>query len=241
MVKSKRLLATILTICMMVQLFACVTMASAMTQVWDGTVAESYTDGTGTADDPYIISSAAELAYMSAQVGAGVDLNAYYKLGADITFNENLLGEDGLLSKTPSVSFTPIGTTSNKFGGSFDGDGHTISGLYTYTGGYGGLFFYARGVDADNHAVIKNLKIVDSYVCSYQNEGSGILAAKAYHITVTDVEVQGYATQFNNAKPVGLFFGHLEGTVYMENCVARGIALLLRRFVYSRHQNPTRN
>lgn len=109
MVKSKKLLATILTICMMVQLFACVTMASAMTQVWDGTVAESYTGGTGTADDPYIISSAAELAYMSAQVGAGVDLNAYYKLGADITFNENLLGEDGLLSKTPSVSFTPIG------------------------------------------------------------------------------------------------------------------------------------
>lgn len=224
MVKSKRLLATILTICMMVQLFACVTMASAMTQVWDGTVAESYTGGTGTADDPYIISSAAELAYMSAQVGAGVDLNAYYKLGADITFNENLLREDGLLSKAPSVSFTPIGTTSNKFGGSFDGDGHTISGLYTYTGGYGGLFLYARGVDADNHAVIKNLKIVDSYVCSYSNEGSGILAAKAYYITVTDVEVQGYATQFNNGKPVGLFFSQLEGVVYMENCVARGIA-----------------
>ena len=224
MVKTKKLLAAILALCMMVQLFACVTMASAMTQVWDGTVAKNYTRGTGTADDPYIISSAAELAYMSAQIGAGVDLNAYYKLGADITFNENLLGENGLLSKTPSVSFTPIGTTSNKFGGSFDGDGHTISGLYSYTNGYGGLFLYARGVDADNLAVIKNLKIVDSYVCSYMNEGSGILAAKAYYITVTDVEVQGYATQFNNEKPVGLFFGQLEGTVYMENCVARGIA-----------------
>ncbi|MBQ1283437.1 MAG: hypothetical protein IIY18_00345, partial [Clostridia bacterium] len=224
MVKTKKLLAAILALCMMVQLFACVTMASAMTQVWDGTVAEGYTDGIGTADDPYIISSAAELAYMSAQVGAGVGLNAYYKLGADITFNENLLGEDGLLSKTPSVSFTPIGTSSNKFGGSFDGDGHTISGLYSYTNGYGGLFLYARGVDADNLAVIKNLKIVDSYVCSYQNEGSGILAAKAYYITVTDVEVQGYVTQFNNGKPVGLFFSQLEGVVYMENCVARGIA-----------------
>ena len=224
MVKTKKLLAAILALCMMVQLFACVTMASAMTQVWDGTVAESYTRGTGTADDPYIISSAAELAYMSAQIGAGVDLNAYYKLGADITFNENLLREDGLLSKAPSVSFTPIGTSSNKFGGSFDGDGHTISGLYSYTNGYGGLFLYARGVDADNLAVIKNLKIVDSYVCSYQNEGSGILAAKAYYITVTDVEVQGYATQFHNGKPVGLFFGQLEGVVYMENCVARGIA-----------------
>ena len=59
MVKSKRLLATILTICMMVQLFACVTMASAA-NTWDGTVATAYSGGSGTAEDPYIISTAEE-------------------------------------------------------------------------------------------------------------------------------------------------------------------------------------
>ena len=65
--------------------------------------------GSGTAADPYIIQTAAELQSIQN------NLAAYYKLANDI----NLQG----------VSFTPIGSQSTPFIGSFDGAGHTISNL----------------------------------------------------------------------------------------------------------------
>lgn len=65
--------------------------------------------GSGTASSPYIIETAAELQSIQN------NLAAYYKLANDINLQ--------------SISFTPIGSQSTPFTGSFDGAGYTISNL----------------------------------------------------------------------------------------------------------------
>ena len=104
-----------------------------------------FTSGTGTQNDPYIISSEAGLRYLQAQVAAGNSYKGQYiKLGADIA----LSGE-----------WTPIGSSPDKaFAGTFDGAGHTVSGMTVTdnTMQYVGLFGYTL-----NGVVIKNVRLTD--------------------------------------------------------------------------------
>ena len=98
-------------------------------------------------------------------------------LTADIKVNENVLTENGSLNGTPARTWAPIGTESNKYTGTFNGQGHTISGLYGNTSSsYMGLFGYC-----DNYATISNVGIIDSYfkggnyvgsVCGYNDYGT---------------------------------------------------------------------
>jgi hypothetical protein len=105
--------------------------AKAQVSVWDGTYTP-WTKGTGTASDPFLIENARQLAYLANRVNNGLDAggghvsnpNYHYKLMVDV----NLNGSD-------TFQWTPIGywvsnTNYQCFGGHFDGNGHTISGLY---------------------------------------------------------------------------------------------------------------
>ena len=109
---KKRLLSILLTVCMVLTLlpgFTLPAMAAA-----DG----SGITGNGTPANPYIITTADQLAYVAQQVNAGTYGwgSASYKLGNDI----NLAAYS---------SWTPIGNSDNLFEGSFDGGGHIISNL----------------------------------------------------------------------------------------------------------------
>lgn len=85
-------------------------------QTWDGTSSEMWTQGTGTEADPYLIETPANLAYLSAQVTAG-------ETYAGVYFQQT---EDfDLQSKT----WTPIGTSTYKFAGIYDGGNKFISNL----------------------------------------------------------------------------------------------------------------
>ena len=147
--------------------------------------AESYTGGSetpstisgGEFDGYYAIGTAAELYGFAALINGSEDdeaLSAKAVLTADIVVNENVLKADGTLNGTPTYSWTPIGTNSNKFSGTFDGNGHTISGLYfnNTTSDYypnGGKFVGLIG--CANGAVIKNVAVVDSYLRGAQYVG----------------------------------------------------------------------
>ena len=87
------------------------------------------------------------------------------KLGADIKLNSGK-ASDWAKGEVPANVWIPIGggTTSmdyKTFSGTFDGQGHTISGVYFKSAGqYLGLF----GVTPDDgSATIKNLKVTNSY------------------------------------------------------------------------------
>ena len=109
--------------------------------VWDGSVAKQFAGGDGSKDSPYQISNGAELAYLAKLVNDGNDFSKKtITLKADIKLNTDDVPASG-------NEWTPIGNSDdNVFSGIFDGNGHTISGLYINVTGslkgslYQGLF-----------------------------------------------------------------------------------------------------
>lgn len=120
--------------------------------------------GDGTAEDPYQLVNYSNLVWFGQQVDSGaLYINAI--LAADITANENLLDADGNVKGTPEYTWTPICNKSEFYQGTFDGKGHTISGLYapdTSESKKCGFIGLCNGT-------IKNLGITDSFF-----GGSGI-------------------------------------------------------------------
>jgi hypothetical protein len=112
--------------------------------------------GSGTADDPYQIATAAELVAIT-----DYDINAHYALVADIDMS-------GMVWATAPIFF---------FNGTFDGRGHTISNLTIKGHDYLGLF----GKILTN-GVVRNLVIQDA--CIIGNKYVGALAGVSLgHIT----------------------------------------------------------
>ncbi len=127
-------------------------------------------------DGVYEISNAGELHWFRDFVNNG-NVNANAVLTCDITDNTGVLASYGVLAGDTSGfrKWTPIGNQTYKYNGHFDGQGHTIKGLYSDNSSlsYGGLFGYA-----DSDAVIEKVGIDDSYlsggqymgtVCGYNN------------------------------------------------------------------------
>jgi len=130
---------------------------------------ENPTVGT-TEENPYEISSAEDLIQLASDVNscksyAGV----YFKMTADIVLNEGNASEWG--TTPPTNIWVPIGKkvdiTACPFSGTFDGDGHTISGLYfNDTNAYAGLFGVVYG------GTIKNMGLINSYINARYAVGS---------------------------------------------------------------------
>ena len=134
------------------------------------------THGDGTAENPYQISSAAELYWFAELVNGSLtdgtlqNTAACAKLTADITVNSNLLSSlniwDGEVWNSETfTSWTPIGKKDenedeNGYIGTFDGDGKTVSGLFLNDSNadYVGLF----GLIGSG-GTVKNVGVVDSY------------------------------------------------------------------------------
>lgn len=151
-------------------------------------------NGNGTAENPYQITSAAELYWFAGLVnGTLTDVtknsSVCAKLMNDITVNNNLLDrityktdDDGNLTNEVAnggnfISWTPIGAANNGYQGTFDGNGKTISGLFFNDSqkSHVGLF------DNIYMATIRNVGVVDSYffgehyvggVCAFGVDGT---------------------------------------------------------------------
>ncbi len=133
--------------------------------VWDGTVASGFAGGTGTEDDPYIIETAEQLAYLAYSVSAGTEYyGEFIKLTNDIFLNDTE-GWENWAESAPANEWTPIGTENSAFMGTFDGDGHKILGIYLNSGEFNqGLFGYNTGE-------IKNVGVEKSYIGGGCNVG----------------------------------------------------------------------
>ena len=125
-------------------------------------------------DGVYQIANAGNLYWFANFINQGGDnAKAQAILKNDIVANENLLSslefdEDGKVTNDSIFKqWTPIGTEDQKFNGTFDGAGHTISGLYfNQDASNAGLF--GRSTIGGS---IKNVGVVDSYIKGKNNVG----------------------------------------------------------------------
>jgi len=170
------------------------------------------------ADGYYLIGTAAEL-YGFAEIVNNGNTSANAKLTADIVVNENVLDANGEANTGDFVLWTPIGNDDNSktYSGTFDGQGHTISGLYVSgSGWYVGLIGKVGGV-----AVVRNLGIVDSYFSSSNNFLGSIVGGVSYSSSVTLANVYSTST-VKGDNWIGGLAGGGDGSVSVVNSYFAG-------------------
>lgn len=129
--------------------------------------ADSYSGGTGTKEDPIIISSDLELAKLARDVeNWQMKDSKYFKLANDISLDKGL--------------WMPIGNTKYSwafFKGKFDGDGHTIDNMHICwkdnSGSWGawGLFSVLNGQASDEARVCRITNLIIDYAVVEKEEG----------------------------------------------------------------------
>ena len=163
---------------------------------WDGTTKTAPTqDKSGV----YLIDTAAKLAWFADAVNKG-GTTISGKLTANINLNDK--------------TWTAIGTESNKFAGTLDGDSHTVSGLVT-TGLVGEL---AEG------GVVENLR-VNCAIVSTSSLLGGVANSSAG--TIRNCMVSGSITfssgGYNGVSAIGGIAGRNTGNGVISGCVSRAV------------------
>ena len=146
---------------------------------WDTRPVRSWRSGKGdgSRENPLEIENYINLYGFALEVSIMGSKDLCGKLTADIVGNSNVLKADGSLNGTPSKEWVPIGSSDKVFCGEFNGNGHTISGLYhnSYDSGSSVGLFGRTG----EGAYIHDLGLVDSYMSGGGLNG-GICGDMAY-------------------------------------------------------------
>ncbi len=225
-------------ICLLLSLIFCFAMvpmtamaAEAPEGVWTDYAADSFESGSGTQADPYVIATAEQLAKLAADVNSGVDSvshsGKYFVLSGNINLSAH--------------RWRPIGDGAtdrsfHAFLGHFDGQNHTITGLYvdesietekdgeSYSAG---LFGNVANVTTSEelYDTIVNLHLQDVYVKGggeYAATGAliGHIANSGTRVANCTVE-NGTVTNEGDSGETGTggLVGYTAWTVF-ENCTA---------------------
>lgn len=181
-------------------------------------IAGTQPGGSGTAEDPYRITGAAELIWLRDAVNAG-EANTCAELQQDVEYVDEV--------------WTPIGTSEHPYTGTFNGNGHTIR---VWLHGWGQALFGYVGADA---------KLTDLAVTKRQSENYSISAsaplARSNAGTITRCRYSGgitakdslgglvytnsgtieaccvYAGRLNRGSRIEMYYGGRAGGIAYEN------------------------
>ena len=173
--------------------------------IWNGSVATGFAGGTGTVNDPYLIETAEQLAFLKDNTNSSTSYykGKYFRLTADIDLN--------------NILWTGIGTgnSSTGFAGCFDGNGNVIynvniDGTNTRRGFFNST---SAGSEIKNLVLYGNVDSTSNYIA--------ILSAINY-ATISDCYV------FGNVKTSGQYAGLLtswDANATYENCITYGVLI----------------
>ena len=173
-------------------------------------LANTTLSGSGTHDDPYLISNDFDMTLLSLLTKNSVNFSGeYVKLTADITIDDN--------------SILPLGN----FQGNFDGNGHTISGINISSTASNVGFF----ASVTNNATVRNLTLSGSITSTGSAIGgfAGYVSSASFVNCVNNVNVTGQ-------RITGGFCGQVSngGTAKMTYCTNNGnITASVTSSVYS--------
>ena len=179
--------------------------------------------GSGTAGDPFQISTVGELYWFTGftnnYVAVGEDFavernKAHAILMKDITVNPEMLDSYGLNANSSLLAdWSPIcASKDSPYCGTFDGQGYSISGLYYNTPGYqydayGFIAYMGEG------GAVKDLTVKDTY----------FYIKYTSHFTPYVAGIAAYSSNATNTIENCHFDGVAGGDSYSKGCVAGGI------------------
>ena len=170
------------------------------------------TRGNGSVDNPYEISSAAELAWFRDYVNKESQF-ASAMLTDDIDLSEFCHAADAA-TNTEELSWDPIGN-GKMYCGTFDGNGKTIRNLYintTYI--FRGFFGYANG------GSIKNITFDNAKVKNTNKFGTGILTGGFEKCTIENIKILANCSVEGTENTGGIAGA---GAGYISNCENRAM------------------
>lgn len=178
---------------------------------WDGTSTTAFTVGDGSENNPYQISTGAELAYLANVVNNGTfsSENTFFRLMNDINLDNK--------------AWTPIGNTkgsggSTSFRGYFDGNGKTISNLKIDESGESNLGLFGA-MYASNNGSISNLKIDNVIINGRQNLGA-LVGTMQYGKTINNCRLSGHVEITGSNGTVGGLIGRSRGgPITISECI----------------------
>lgn len=148
----------------------------------------------------YTIRNAAELAWLAVNVNKGTNFDGKaFVLANDIDLSAH--------------SWVPIGSSTNAFYATFDGNGKTISGLIIGTVGSGSQLQYTGLFGFANLATIKNVTLTGVNInssSSSANTCAGALAARASNTSIINCQAAGNITTTGTPVKSGGLVGWLQ-------------------------------
>jgi len=141
----------------------------------DATVNDGYPSlaipsGSGTSSAPYVIATLSDLKWLS---------------GNSSSWDKDFIQVADIDAST-IASFSPIGSSTTNFTGTYDGQNYKINGLNVGYGTNQGLFGYVG-----ENAELKNIIVENATVGSANNENTGILIGRINEGTVTNCHTSG--------------------------------------------------
>ena len=194
------------------RLFTMLLLVMAILMPYGGAWAQTKpSSGNGEVDSPYIITTAEELKWFRDEVNRGRN-----NICAKIADNVEVIDMSTVChaadksQNLEEVSWEPIGNTTNRYMGTFDGNNKTITNLYINANQeYSGLFGYTY------RSAIKNLTFVNANVTN-TNSFTGILVGYGYGGTYQNI-MTSTSCEVNGGDVTGGIAGKLAGNAY--NCV----------------------
>ena len=124
--------------------------------------------GAGTADDPYLIGSTGLFELLASRVSEGNSYSGkFFKLTDDIS------------------TTTMVGTGSNKFSGSFDGNGKTLSVTYETCEQFTAPFRYVNGATFTNLTIAGTITTSEKFAGGLIGNAEGDNTISACHVSVS--------------------------------------------------------
>ena len=197
-----------------------ITPEPSVADVWNGSVATSFESGSGTESNPYVIKTAAQLAYLAQSTNAGNTYSGkYFVLANDIDL--------------ASRNWTPIGkgvltsdvtTTSNTFRGHFNGNNHRILNLKITSAisSFTGLFGMSYNAEINNLGIENAVLDLGSLSDSSYRLTAAALSGSTLSTTISNCYVTGNVkVNCSSFVDIGLVVGDFYSTT-LSNCYAIG-------------------
>ncbi len=182
---------------------------------WDGSEATGFAAGTGTAADPFLIKNAAQLYHAIKSNTEG----KFYKQICDITITKSVNTDNSINNKliTEACFQTPANpqrhvtadweTDECSWKANYNGDGHTISGLYLYdyysTTPTSERRYFSLFGSVGQYGSVNNLAVVDAWIAPEPSV------------------INGINTNYNLPTFYGIIANYVEGSI--TNCIAQGV------------------